>query len=179
MRSGFLSAGLPLGMSRRFCLRLLPRPGRRMVLSGGTLPAQLRSLPVRTEADDYRMAVVQVLAIQCRLLSVRGLPKAVGEENLMMGVTCQPLEVWGSSELDMDRRHLEVFPLQEPQEMDLLLVCGTDPAMRCMIRRWLPAAASCCCQHFDGREASPGVRVCAMRMRACLCVGLCIGGPRC
>ena len=59
----------------------------------------------------------------------------------MMALTCQPLETWGPGDLNLDATELQVFTLQEPQEVDLLLITGVDPAMRILIRRWLPAGA--------------------------------------
>ena len=72
-----------------------------------------------TQAREYRLAVVQVLAVQRRMLAVRGVPAGVGEVNHTTVVMCQPLELWGSGDMDMARQELEVFVLQEPQKLDL------------------------------------------------------------
>ena len=73
---------------------------------------------------------------------MRGLPEDPHQQGLLMAASCQALETWGPTELNLGADELQVYALADPEELDLLLICGTDPQMRSMIRRWLPAAAS-------------------------------------
>ena len=102
-----------------------------------------RSMRQKTEGGPDRVAVLQVLAVEQRLLAVRGLPDAVDEQRGLFTISAQPLVTWGGpSDADALQGHLEVFVAQKPQGVDVLLVAGTSLECRAGMLKWRAVFAS-------------------------------------
>ena len=100
----------------------------------------LRSLPTRTEGGLQRTSVVQVLSVNQRLLTIRGLPDSPEEEPGLFDISAQPLQIWrGPDDGQELPAQLEVFLFQEPEDIDVLLVTGADPECRAAFRKWTAA----------------------------------------
>ena len=132
----------------------------------------------KTEGGPDRVAVLQILAVEQRLLAVRGLPDAVDEQRGLFSISAQPLVIWGGpSDADALQGHLEVFVVQEPQDVDVLLVAGTSLECRAGMLKWRavfasrdpPAPASRDCARSSCRPFMHQRRpICALGRHCCI-----------
>jgi hypothetical protein len=98
---------------------------------------------MRTEGGTYRIAVLQVLAVEPRAIVVGGLPDSVDEQRGLFNVSAQPLEVWRPPDNADDLPYvLDALTHQQPQNLDTNLITGTEGGCREGLRKWRAAPDS-------------------------------------
>lgn len=113
----------------------------RQYMAAAIRPMTFVSVPMLSEEEAHAAGFFQILSVEPKMLKPPTFAEEEGEDFehvVLLEVAVQPLERWCPMSRDPCKlgEEANVFVLEEPTKIDILRLCGVDPAKREFFQEW-------------------------------------------